>query len=148
MPNLISQIENDFQKAFKKNQKEVYETLRMIKSVLKNARIAKKAELSDAEVKEVLTKEMKKREEALTLYRQAKRDELVKKEEFEIRLIKRYLPPQLSREEIEELVKKTIKELRAESKKDLGKVMGKIMPEVKGRADGKIVSEIVNKYLK
>ena len=95
----------------------------------------------------VLNSTLKKRKEAITIYRQHGRDDLADQEEQELAIIQEYLPKQLSREEIEQLVRNIIAAAGANGAKDFGKVMPLAMKELKGKADGKIVQETVKKLL-
>ena len=147
MAELKNKIENDFKKLLKENNKIGVEVLRMAKSVIKNTEIEKQKGLSDEEVIEALSKEVKKREESAGLYRKGGREELASKEEKEIIFLDNYLPSKLSDEEIKNIVKKILAETNAQSVTDHGKVMGKVMAEIKNRADGKKVSSIVQEEL-
>lgn len=147
MKTIKEKINQDFQKALKEGEKDLYNLLRMVKSATKNAEIEKRAELSNEEMISLLNKEIKKRKEAIELYKKGGRQELAQKEEAEMEILTRYLPPQMSEEEIKKLVLSAINNLKVKSKSEFGKVMGFLMPQIKGRADGRKVSEIVRKEL-
>ena len=121
--------------------------IRVLRAELKNASIAKKGPLETDEELAVLTREIKRRQEALKDYERAGRPELLEELQREIALLQRYLPPQLSEAELEELVEQALRETGAASKRDLGKVMGWLMPRVKGRADGSLVRRLVESKL-
>jgi uncharacterized protein YqeY len=140
-------ILNDMKDAMKAGSKVMLETLRMIRSQLKNAAIARGGELEEADVIAVLTKEAKRRKESLEMYQKGGREDLADRESKEWDIITQYLPEALSDAEIEDIVNTAIKQSGAESMRDMGKVMGAVMPQIKGRADGKIVQEIVRKKL-
>jgi len=142
--NILEQIEYDFQQAFKDKKQSVVSVLRMIKAALKNAQIAKKDELNDEDVIKVLKSESKKRKEAITDYEKANRQELVDKEKQELEIIAKYLPEQLSEEQIQQVVKTKIKELETDN---IGKLMAAVMQELKGQADGSIVKKIVEQEI-
>lgn len=95
----------------------------------------------------VLMSAVKKRKEAIEMYRQGGREELAKQEEQELEIINQYLPKQASREEAEQLVDKLIAQTGATTAKDFGKVMPLAMKELKGRIDGKVVQELVKAKL-
>ncbi len=144
---LQEKLLDDMKTAMKSGNKVALETLRMLRSQLKNASIAKGEDLSEEDVLGVLSKEAKKRKESFELYRQGGREDLAEKEEMEMQIIVSYLPEALSEDELVQIVDKAIVETEAESLRDMGKVMGVVMPQVKGRADGKAVQEMVKKKL-
>lgn len=137
-------IKAELNKALKARQADKVSTLRMLVAALHNSWIAKGQTLTDTDAEAVLAKEAKKRQEAIEMYKQANRQELVEKETKELELIQTYLPKQLSAAEIKQLVEK-IKQ--SGEVHDFGAVMAKVMGEVKGRADGKLVAEIVKQEL-
>ena len=144
---LQEKLLDDMKTAMKSGNKVALETLRMLRSQLKNASIAKGEDLSEDNVMSVLYKEAKKRKESLELYKQGGREDLAEKEEMEMQIIMSYLPEALSEDELEKIVDKAVVETEADSLRDMGKVMGLVMPQVKGRADGKVVQEMVKKKL-
>jgi len=124
------------------------------KTVLSMARAAilqwekdKRTELDDQGVMEVIAKEIKSRKEALEMFKQGGRQDLVEKNEKEIKILGEYLPPQLSESEIRTIIKETIEKVSAAGMKDMGKVMAAVMPQVKGRAEGSIVNRLVKEML-
>lgn len=121
--------------------------IRMLRAELQNAAIAGKGALDEEEELVVLTREVKRRQEALSDYERSGRQDLVDSLKQEIEILKRYLPEQLSEEELEQLIRETIKETGAASRRDMGKVMGRLMPRVKGKADGSLVRRLVEKML-
>jgi uncharacterized protein YqeY len=140
---LQEKLLDDMKLAMKSGDKLVLETVRMLRSQIKNVSISKGEDLTDDDVVGVLTKEAKKRKESLELYKQGERQDLADKEAAELKIIDSYLPEALSQEELEKIVSEAIAESGAESLKEMGKVMGAVMPKVKGRADGKAVQEMV-----
>lgn len=114
---------------------------------LSEKELAEKSKLTDEEIIEVISSEVKKRREAILEFEKGKREDLVKKEKAEISVLEKYLPEQLSEEEIKKLAIEVIEKIGATEIKDMGKVMGQIMPKVKGRADGSLVSKIVRELL-
>ncbi len=145
--SIQEQLMEDMKAAMKAGDKLRLETIRGLRSQIKNAEIDKGRELSEEEVIQVLMNAAKKRKESIELYRQGNRMDRAEEESRELEIIQEYLPEQMSEEEIARLVDKVIKEVNASSPKDMGKVMGKIMPQVKGRADGKVVQKIVQQKL-
>ena len=144
---LEERLLEDMKTGMKSGDKLAVETLRMLRSQIKNASIAKGEDLSEDDVIGVLSKEAKKRKESLELFKEGGREDLVEKEQTELDLISSYLPEALSDDELLGIVQKAIDESGAEGLRDMGKVMGLVMPKVKGRADGKMVQELVKKKL-
>lgn len=140
-------IEQDFKQALKAKDETKLSTLRMLKSVLYNQKIgSKKSELSDEEVIKTMASEVKKRRDSVTAYQEGNRPELAAKEQAEIEILTKYLPAQLSEEEIRQIVGKTIED-NPEAKDNMGLAMGKVMPQLKGKADGNLVKKIVKDIL-
>ena len=125
-------------------------TLRMMKSSIKNAEIAKrgKGDLTEEDILGVLSSMVKQRKESVEQYLKANRNDLAEKENKEINIIQVYLPEQLSSEEVDEIIKSTIQEAGIAGMKDMGRLMKEIMPKFKGKADGKLVSQRVKETLK
>ncbi len=111
------------------------------------AQLVKDSELTDEQVLEVITTEIKKRKDAIALYEQGNRLELAEREKKEIEILKNYLPEQLSPEEVNLLVQESIKNTQATTIKDMGRVMADLNPKIKGRADTSEVSKIVKESL-
>lgn len=147
--SLKEQIEADIKKAMLEKNKDDLRALRGIKSMILLALTEKGAgeNLSaDVEMK-ILQKAAKQRTESISLYREQKRDDLADIEQAELEVIKRYLPKQLSEEELEMIVGNIIEKVGATSMKDMGKVMGMASKELAGKADGRTISQIVKKLL-
>ena len=114
---------------------------------LNDEELAVKSMLADDEILSVVTSEIKKRKDAIALYTQGNRPELAEAEEKEIIVLQKYLPEQLSAQELKKLVKDSIAKTQATSMKDMGKVMAYLNPLIKGKADGGEVSKIVKEML-
>ncbi|WP_243370157.1 GatB/YqeY domain-containing protein [Geotalea sp. SG265] len=139
---------NDELKASMKSKDELkLSVIRMVRSSIKNREIERQHELDDREIIEIISTLCKQRRESIRLFQEAKRQDLVDKEERELSLLLEFLPQQLTREELQELVKKTIAECGAQGPKDMGRVMKALQPSVAGRADGKLVSDVVKEQL-
>lgn len=121
--------------------------IRMLRAEIQNAVIAKRAPLDPEEELAVLSREVKRRQEALADYERAGRPDLLESLQREISLLKGYLPPQLTEEELAEIVRQAIADAGATSKKEIGRVMGLLMPRVKGRVDGTHARQVVEKIL-
>jgi len=109
--------------------------------------LEKESQLTDEEVIEVISFEAKKRKESIVEFEKGKRMDLVEKEKKELEILEKYLPEQLSEEEIKKFVQEAIEKTGAKEMKDMGKVMAELMPKVKGRADGSLVSKVVKDVL-
>jgi len=145
--SLQDQLNNDMKAAMKARDSIRLDTIRMLRAQIKDAQIASGEELDDEGIIGVLNNAAKKRREAIALYEQSSRTDLVQKENDELQIISSYLPAQLSRAEVEAVIKNIIARLGATTVKDLGQVMGASMQELKGRADGKMVQELVRNSL-
>jgi len=146
--NLKEVINSDFKEAFKAGDAMAKSVISMLKSAIKNKEIDNKGlELSDEQVIEIISSEVKKRKESAKQYREGGREDLAKNEEDELAVLMKYMPQQLSEEEITELVKKAISDTGAESAQDLGKVMAVLKDATKGKADGSLVAKIVKESL-
>jgi uncharacterized protein YqeY len=121
--------------------------IRMARAAIKNVEIDRGHELSDEETIEVLAREVTLRRDVIPDYRKARREDSIKTLEAEISFLQKYLPKQLSEDEIRTLARDVIQAVGAGSEKDIGKVMSALMPKVKGRADGKLVNQIVREEL-
>lgn len=147
--SLKQQIDNDIKKAMLAKNKEELEALRSIKSMILLAETEKGGAgdiSSDAENK-LLMKAAKQRKESADIFTQQKREDLAAKELFQLEVINRYLPKQLSEAEIVEVLKSIIREVNASGPQDMGKVMGVATKKLAGQADGRVISENVKKLL-
>lgn len=142
-----NKIQSDLNQALKDKKKTEVSTLRLLLSEIHNQEIAKQAELTKEDIIKVVQKEVKKRNESIEAYQKGKRDDLVAKEKQELEILNKYLPQQMSSQELEAIIQSVIKETGASSISDFGKVMGAVMGRVKGQANGKAVSESVKKVL-
>lgn len=147
MAELLKKLQEEMKKAMKSGEKDRLSTIRMLISEIKKVQIDKKKDLTDEEIIQLLQRYAKQRKEAIQQYKKANREDLVEKEEKELKVVEEFLPEQLSEQEIENIVQETIEEIGASSLKDMGKVMKVVMEKVKGRADGSIVSKIVKQKL-
>ena len=150
MPNLQDQIKKDLITSLKAKEENEVSVLRMLQSAIKNKEIEvkKRDGLSNEEIGQVVISEIKKRNDSIESYKSGNRNDLVENEEKEIEILKKYMPEQMSEEEVSKIVEKAIADTKASSAADFGKVMGKVMKEVKGKTDGNVVSKIVKEKLK
>lgn len=147
---LREKIPEDLKNALRNRSELELSVLRMLQAAIRNKEIEiKKGKefLTDEEVIEVVSGEVKRRKEAVSEYTKANRQELADKETAEVDILMRYMPKQMEEEEIRLETKNAIDEVNALSVKDMGKVMKSIMPRLKGRAEGSLVSRIVKEEL-
>lgn len=144
---LQDKLNQDLKESMKSGNAEKTGLLRMLSAAIHNKQIekGKDKELTDDDVLQVLTREAKKRKEAIELFEKGGRPELAGKERTELVLIEAYLPKQMAREEVEAEVDKILAGLA--DKSNAGLVMKAVMQELKGKADGKMISEIVKEKL-
>lgn len=147
MGKLTEQVRADLTESMKARSAERTSTLRMLQSALKNEQINTGHELSDEEAMTVIRKAVKQRLDSIEQYTKGNRPELAAKEASEMEILKTYLPPELSDEELESGLREIVIATGAQSKKDLGKVMKEASARYKGRVDGKKIQEIVNRIL-
>ncbi len=122
-------------------------TIRFVLAAIQNEQIARQKPVDDVAVLDVLSRMVRQHQESITEFKKGNRQDLVDKEEAELVIIRRYMPQQLSREEIAELVRQAIAKTGAKGPSEMGKVMGQVMPQVRGKADGNQVSQVVAELL-
>ncbi len=146
---LKEQLTEDMKQAMKAKEagKLRLSVIRMVRSAVRQIEIDEKKELTDAEVQEVVAKEIKMRRDSLAEFSKGGRQDLVEQMEAEISVLLPYLPTQLEEGEIRALVAEAIAQTGATSLKEMGKVMAALMPKVKGKADGKLVNAFVREAL-
>lgn len=144
---LKEKLHADQLEAMKKGDQLRLSVIRMLRSSINYEEIDKQKPLDDAGVQELVVRGIKQRREAIELYKQGKRQDLVDKEEKEAAILQEYLPQQMSREEVESLARKVVEEVGAKGPSDKGKVMGKLVPQTRGKAEGMVVNEVVTKML-
>lgn len=146
---LKEKLQADLTDAIRSRNEVVSGTVRMLLAAITNEEVAGKAAkvLTDAEIITVLSREAKKRREAVEAYTQAKRDDLAGKEKAEAAVIANYLPEQLSEDEIKKLISDAIAETDAKGPAGMGLVMKVLQPKIAGKADGGVVSGLVKAAL-
>jgi len=144
---LSERLNEDMKALMKSGDKFALSVVRMVRSAVKNAEIDARRELTDDEVMDILTREVKQRRDALQEFEKAGREDLAEQAKAELEIIQRYMPQPLTDEELDQLVQEAISAVGATSKADMGKVMSALMPKVKGRADGKQVNAAVQRLL-
>lgn len=158
-------IQQDLKTALKEKKETEVSTLRILNAAIINKEkekrykivknnsklteeeLEKKSHLTEEEILEIIFSEIKKRKEAIELYEKGNRLDLAEKEKREIEILERYLPEQLSEEEIKKLAKEVIEKIGAKEIKDMGKTMAELMPKIKGKAEGGLASKIIKELL-
>ena len=144
---MLGQLQEELISAMKAGDKPRMTGLRNIIGKLKASQIDKGEELTGDESLKILKSAAKQLKESVEQYKKGGRDDLAEKELFELSLLDKYLPEQLSQDEVRTTVKNTIKSTGAESMQEMGKVMGAVMKELAETADGKLVQQIVQEEL-
>lgn len=144
---LLQILQGEMKQALKAKDTLKLSVIRMLISEIKKVQIDTKKDLSDEEIIQVIQKYAKQRKESIKQYRDAGREDLAQKEEKELEIVSKFLPEQLSEDEIVKIVEQASSETGASSIKDMGKVMKIVMGKVKGRADGSVISKIVKEKL-
>lgn len=144
------QINNDIKQAMLAKDKEKLEALRAIKAALlleKTGKDISSGEIPESVELKLLQRLVKQRKESAAIYREKARPDMAEVEEFQAAIIEKYLPAQLSEEEIDAVVSRIIEETGASSMKDMGRVMGMASKELAGKADNKTISNLVRQKL-
>ena len=145
--SLKEKLNEDLKQAMRDKEVVKRDSIRAINTMIKQIEVDERRVLDDAEVIKLVQRGIKQREEAISQYSAAKRDDLVEKEQSQIDVFMIYLPKQLNDEELEAGMRDVIQEVKAESIKDMGKVMGAASKKFAGVADGKRINEMVKKLL-
>lgn len=147
-PKSIKEILSETMKAsMKSGDKELLGFVRNLHAAVRKKEIDDRADLDDAGIQKIIGTLVKQRQESISQFKQGGREDLVTKEEAELKFLQSFLPAQMSEAEITSLVTAAVSEAKAQSAKDMGAVMKVLMPKVTGRADGKLVNEIVRAQL-
>lgn len=144
-------MKEELLKALKEAMKEKDElkkdTITMLRAAILQVEKDEKKVLTQSEMEAIVAKQIKSRKESLDDYKKANRDDIVSKIEREIEILTKYLPEQLTIEEIKKLISEAIQKTGATTPRDMGKVMQEIRPQIAGKADGKFVSDMVKQML-
>ena len=140
-------ILNDLVSAMKNKDKETLTVLRMVKGAIQLEEINKKQELNDEDVIAVLSKQIKTRKESIVEFEKAGREDLVTQTKGEIEILSKYMPEQLSEEEVIKIIDEAFNTVKPEKPSDMGKLMGVVTPKLKGKADMSFVSKTIKEKL-
>jgi uncharacterized protein YqeY len=148
---LQERLDTDLKNSMRSKTVARTRTLRSIRAALQKKEIEKRGKgekgLMEEEIIAVLQKQAKQREDSIEQFAQGGRPDLESSEREELEIIREYLPPQASDEEIHSVVERAVEEVGAESIADMGKVMGIAMPALKGKADGRRINQVVKDLL-
>ncbi len=145
--SLKEQINTEIKEAMKAKENAKRDALRLLSSAFKQIEVDERRDLSDEDVIKIIQKQIKQRNDSITQYQTAGRDDLIEKELSEIAFYEPYLPKQLGDEELSSAIKAIISQVGAESMKDIGKVMGMASKELAGKVDGKRINECAKALL-
>ena len=144
---LRDKLEDDIRESMRSRDQARLDALRFLKAAVQAAEKNDGKPLDDPRMADVASKQVNDRRESIRMFQQGGRTDLVTKESAELKVLEEYLPPQLSQDELEKLIRDVVSEVGATSIKDKGKLMGKLMPQVNGKADGTVVNELVTQIL-
>ncbi len=144
---LKEDLMNDLKSAMKEKNELKKNTVQMVRAAILQVEKDKQIELDDSKIIDIIAKEVKKRNDSISDYEKGGREDLVKQIKQEIEYLKKYLPKQLSIEEVEEIVKQIVEEVGAKDMKDMGKVMKVAKEKIGASSDGKTINEAVKKFL-
>lgn len=145
--SLLETLNADMKQAMKNKDKEALSVIRMVKSTVMNEEINLGHTLTTDEELTVLSREVKQRHDSLSEFEKGNREDLAAGIRSELDVLAKYLPKQLSDDEVKAIVQEAITQTGATTPKDMGKVMGIVTPQVKGKADGKLVANLVKAAL-
>lgn len=140
-------ILNDLKEAMKAQDKEKLSVIRMLKGSMQMEELNKKHELTDDEVINVVTKEIKSRNDSIKEFEKGNREDLIQKTNAEIEILKAYLPEQLTDEEASKIIDEAFELVKPESPRDMGKIMKEVSPKLKGKYDMGKASSIIKERL-
>ncbi|MDX2164752.1 MAG: GatB/YqeY domain-containing protein [Gammaproteobacteria bacterium] len=144
---LKNRILDDMKNAMRAQEKEKLGVIRLIQAAIKQFEVDERKDVDDNQVLIILEKMLKQRRESIAQFEQAKRDDLVKQEKFEMDLIQTYMPKPLTDGEIADIIKTAITKTGAKTMQDMGKIMAEVKPLLFGRADMSAVSGKIKQLL-
>ena len=144
---LKEKLLSDMKEAMKSKDSLKLGTIRSVIAAVKNQEIDLRKDLDEEDVLTIVSREVKKRKEAASLYKKGRRPELEDKEIQEMKILQTYLPEQVSEEDLRQRIQEVIEETGAEGMKDFGKIMKTLVPEFKGKADNALIKELASEFL-
>ena len=145
--DIKERISVDLKNSMKSGNAKIREVLRMLNSDIKNFEIDKKAEATNDEILVIVKKSVKRRKDSIEQYTKGNRNDLAEKENEELLILEKYMPEQMSEDEIRGIVQKVILGFGEVNPSDFGKIIGMSVKETKGMADGNVISKIVKEEL-
>ena len=145
---LKERLTNDLKDAMKNKEQVRKSVVTLVRAAIKQREVDERVELDDVDVMDIVSKQLKQRNEALVDFKKAGRDDLISQTEEEIKILLTYLPNQITDDELREYIKQAVEQEGAKSVKDMGKIMGILMPKVKGKADGRRINNLVSEFFK
>ena len=146
--SLINKLMEDMKTSMRNKDTIRKNTITMVRAAVKQIEVDERRILSDEEILEIISKQLKEKRIVIEEFKKGAREDLVQLTNAEIDILLEYLPKQLSYEEVKAIVIETISEVKATSMKDIGLIMKTVMPKVKGRTDGNIVNKAIKEVLK
>ena len=147
MATIKEKLSEMMKASMKSHDKDTLAFCRNLHAVVRKKEIDDKVELDDTAVQKIITSSMKQRQDSIDQFKQGGREDLVAKEEAELKFLLGFMPTQMDAAEVKKIVDWAVTEAKASSAKDMGNVMKLLMPKVQGRADGKLVSQLVKERL-
>ncbi|MEE9324145.1 MAG: GatB/YqeY domain-containing protein [Dehalococcoidia bacterium] len=147
MSGIKEKLIDDLKEAMRKGNEVERSILRLLRADIRNEEIAQRTDLDDEGCIKVISRQVKRHKESIEEFTKGNRLDLVAREKTELTVLLKYLPAQMSRDEIVEIARQVIREMGALGPGDRGKVMGQVMAKVKGKADGREVNQIVSELL-
>jgi len=145
--SLKERLMADLKTAMKQKDKLHKDVITMVRAAIKQKEVDERVELSDSDIENIISKQLKEKKSSIDEFKKGNRDDLVKQTEDEISVLLNYLPEQLSEDELRDIIQKVIDENNLTSMKDIGLLMKNVMPKIKGRADGNSVNKIAKEIL-
>lgn len=145
--NLKLRIQEDMKTAMKSRDMRHLGVIRLLMAAIKQREVDERISLDDSQILAVIDKMLKQRQDSISQFQAAARHDLVQQEEYEFSVLKGYLPPALTMDEIASMIQQVISRLEAASIKDMGRVMAELKPQLQGRADMTLVSQKVKELL-
>lgn len=144
---MFEQIQKDYIDAFKNKENTKKDVLSLLKGAILNNKIEKKRDLTDDEIIDLIDKQIKLRNDSINIYKENNKNDEVNKLEEEVNILKKYMPKELTKEEIDKIIDDAFNEIKPSSMKDMGLIMKNITPKIKNRCNTKEVSLIVKNRL-
>ncbi|MFA6305998.1 MAG: GatB/YqeY domain-containing protein [Candidatus Gracilibacteria bacterium] len=146
--SLKETLQQDLIEAMKAKQEARISAIRLLKTaIMKFETAGEQKTATDEEVIQLVGKEIKQRKDSIEQFEKGGRPELAEKEKAELSVLEKYLPPQMSEDDIKAVIKETLVQTGVTSKAEIGRLMGALMPQLKGKADGSLINKLVQEML-